>query len=118
MKKLFLGAAACLLASPLLFAQGPPAFEIAAVHASPRRSVPRAMGGGVRTGRFELRNPTMLDLISNAYSVPPEKVVGGPNWLELDRFDVIGKVPAGTTRDQARVMLQTLLADRFKLTVK
>jgi uncharacterized protein (TIGR03435 family) len=119
MKQLVLGIAACVLISPLLFAQSPPpAFEAADVQASPKRSVPQAMGGGVRNGRFELRNATMVDLISNAYSTPVEKIVGGPSWLELDRFDVIGKVPAGTTRDQARVMLQALLADRFKLVVK
>ena len=41
--------------------------------------------------------------------------VTGPNWLETVRFDVIAKVPAGTTKEASRIMLQHLLADRFKL---
>jgi uncharacterized protein (TIGR03435 family) len=77
------------------------------------------MSGGAapRNGRFEIRNATMLDLVRTAYSVEPEKVVGGPNWLGSDRFDVIAKVPAGTTQENARLMLRDLLAKRFSLTV-
>jgi len=59
----------------------------------------------------------MLDLIRTAYGVDPEKVVGGPNWLASDRFDVIAKVPTGVTQEAARTMLQALLAERFGLKV-
>jgi uncharacterized protein (TIGR03435 family) len=57
----------------------------------------------------------MLDLIRTAYGLDPEKVVGGPNWLEMDRFDVFAKVPGGSTAESRRQMLQALLADRFGL---
>jgi uncharacterized protein (TIGR03435 family) len=72
----------------------------------------------LRGGRYELLNATMVDLIRTAYGVPAEKVVGGPNWLEYDRFDVIAKAASNTPQETLRLMLQTLLADRFKLAVK
>ena len=57
----------------------------------------------------------MLDLIRIAYGVDPDKVVGGPSWLELDRFDVDAKAPPSTPPETINLMLQSLLADRFKL---
>ena len=62
-----------------------------------------------------MRQATMLDLVRVAYDLTPDKVLGGPSWLELDRFDVLAKAPAGTTPDDSKLMLQALLADRFKL---
>jgi uncharacterized protein (TIGR03435 family) len=58
-----------------------------------------------------------VDLIKTAYGVDDEKLFGGLNWLETDRFDVIAKVPSSTSAPTVRTMLQNLLADRFKLTV-
>jgi len=107
-----------------LFGQAPEkpqTFELADVHASPPSGFAQLaqMSGGAapRNGRFEIRNATMLDLVRTAYNVEPEKVVGGPNWLASDRFDVIAKAPGGTTQDNARLMLRSLLAERFGLTV-
>jgi uncharacterized protein (TIGR03435 family) len=42
-------------------------------------------------------------------------VQGGPSWLERDRFDVIGKLPPKTSKDDMKLMLRALLAERFKL---
>lgn len=97
-----------------------PAFELADVHVSPPRMVTNApmAGGGIRQGVYVLRNATMVDLIRTAYDVEPEKVVGGPSWLEVDRFDVVARVPDGTTVKTARLMLRGLLADRFALSVR
>jgi uncharacterized protein (TIGR03435 family) len=69
------------------------------------------MGGG----RYQLRGATMLDMITRAYSIEADKVVGGPPWLEYDRFDVLARTPPNTTQETAKSMLQALLADRFKL---
>ena len=60
----------------------------------------------------------MLDLIRIAYGFDPDKVLGGPSWLGMDRFDVIAKVPDDSTPETQKQMLQTLLADRFKLVVR
>jgi len=57
----------------------------------------------------------MLDLIRIAYGVDPDKVVGGPSWLEFDRFDISAKAPPSTPAETINLMLQALLADRFKL---
>src|SRR6185437_10301848 len=40
-----------------------------------------------------------------------------PDWIEQARFDIVAKLPEGTTQDQIPEMLVALLADRFKLTV-
>jgi uncharacterized protein (TIGR03435 family) len=106
----------------------PPAtlsFEAADVHLSPK---PTNQNNGMRgpyTGGsvYALRGATMVDLIAKAFGVDNDKVFGGPNWLEYDRFDLRAKfpgkeTPAKTAPEAAKSMLQTLLADRFKLVVK
>jgi len=42
-----------------------------------------------------------------------------PKWADQDRFDIQARAAAGTnpTKDQMRLMMQSLLADRFKLAV-
>jgi uncharacterized protein (TIGR03435 family) len=92
-------------------------FLAADVHVSPHGTNQFARGGVLRGGRYELRMATMVDLIARAYGVDPELVVGGPNWLELDRFDVFAKTAADATPDDAKIMLRALLAERFKLVV-
>ena len=46
-------------------------------------------------GHYELRNATVVDLIDAAWSVDPVKVVGGPDWLDTDRFDVTADLARG-----------------------
>jgi uncharacterized protein (TIGR03435 family) len=93
------------------------ASPIADIHTSTNLSMPRIQGGVVRSGRYELRQATMLDLIAAAYGVDPDTVFGGPAWLELDRFDVIAKAPPDSSPDAAKAMLQKLLEERFGLAV-
>ena len=57
----------------------------------------------------------MVDLIRFAWNFEGDRILGGPNWLELDRFDVIAKVPPDSSPDAQRSMLQWLLKDRFQL---
>jgi uncharacterized protein (TIGR03435 family) len=57
----------------------------------------------------------MLDLIRMAYGFDADTVHGGPPWLELDRFDIAAKAPPSTSAEELRLMLQSLLTDRFKL---
>jgi uncharacterized protein (TIGR03435 family) len=92
-----------------------PAFQEADVHASAKAGNQFARGPFTSGGRYELRTQTLVDLVSKAYGVDPDKVLGGPNWLEYDRFDVFAKMPPSTSKDTAKLMLQTLLTDRFKL---
>ena len=108
------------LLSALAFGQSTetkPAFEIADVHVSPPTRNPFMRGPLVRRGRYEIRFATMVDLIRTAYGTDAERVLGGPNWLEDGTFDVLAKLPEGATKDTAKPLLQSLLADRFKLAV-
>jgi uncharacterized protein (TIGR03435 family) len=93
-----------------------PAFETADVHGSPQGTTP-VFRTSFRGQRYEVHNASMVDLIRTAYSVEAEKVFGGPSWLEFDRFDVTALAPANTSQDSIKQMLQSLLADRFKLAV-
>jgi len=113
-----------LLCVPLAGQSTPAKFEVADVHPSvPVANGPPAMNTAVRIGvprdgRYEIRRATMVDLVRTAYGVEADKVVGGPRWLEMDRFDVIAKVPANATGDTVKPMLRALLADRFGLVVR
>jgi uncharacterized protein (TIGR03435 family) len=94
-----------------------PTFEVADIHTSAHTTNPFMRGPFNRGGRYELRNATMVDLVLTAYGVDADKVLGGPSWLEMDRFDVIAKAPGNSTAETRKAMLQALLADRFKLVV-
>jgi uncharacterized protein (TIGR03435 family) len=93
-----------------------PTFDIADVHVSTSRA-PAMSGGALRNGVYEVRHATMVELITAAYGIDADKVLGGPSWLEFDRFDVTAKAPLTTSPDNLKLMLQALLADRFKLVV-
>src|SRR5713226_6202747 len=92
-----------------------PKFEVADVHNSAQITQPLVRGPFTSSDRYELRFATMVDLIRIAYNVDPEKVTGGPSWLEMDRFDVLAKPSSGSTAEARRQMLQALLAERFDL---
>jgi uncharacterized protein (TIGR03435 family) len=112
-----------------------PQFAIADVHVSAKDPHHSYGGGQPVNGRFEFHSATMVELIRAAWGIDEDKIVGGPNWIELDRFDVVAKLPAGMTAASAALpemaqdgetrevppylkMLQALLADRFRLVVR
>ena len=90
-------------------------FEMADVHASAPSSK-QPDGGFMPGGRVELRGFSVLALISMAYDVEPSNVLEGPAWLDVDRFDIIAKAPAGvTSEEKLQGMLKILLQERFGL---
>lgn len=93
----------------------PLSFEVASVKASPTRP---AQFRPARPGadRIEWQYITLWYCISYAYDVHSYQM-SGPDWLKSAHFDISAKGPAGTTRDQLREMMRTLLAERFKLQV-
>jgi len=101
------------------------AFEVASVRASvPGRTITQAgdMTASFSPDRFTGKNLRLLDLIDIAYRVQTWQVSGGPNWVDpgnttSDRYDILAKAEHKTNPDELRLMLQTLLADRFKLTL-
>jgi uncharacterized protein (TIGR03435 family) len=110
---------------PRLRAQAPAndpsrAFDVASI--KPNRSGDGATDLGFRQGgRFRAINETLFRLIGEAYAssfpLPRFQVVGGPNWIDSDRFDVEAITDANPSPDQSRLMLRRLLAERFKLVV-
>jgi uncharacterized protein (TIGR03435 family) len=98
-----------------------PKFELADVHVSPTAFwFAQNTGGQIRpglisNGLYIYRDATVLNLIQAAYGITEDMVSGGPSWLKSDLFDVVAKVPAGTTPESLKIMLQSLLADRFAL---
>lgn len=74
------------------------------------------LGPHVDGARAEYRYMALRDLMVLAYKVQPNQI-SGPDWIATQRFDIVAKLPAGTTKDQVNQMLQSLLEERFKMTL-
>jgi len=89
-----------------------PAFEAASV--KPNLSGPGHSGTDRVGGSLQMTNVTLKTCITLAYGVTEPQVLG-PNWLDSERYDIVAKADSKAPRDQFVRMLQSLLADRFKL---
>jgi uncharacterized protein (TIGR03435 family) len=69
-------------------------------------------------GRFVAANIPLRLLIRSTFQLQDDQIVGGPDWLATDRFDIDARAPQapGPPNSQLLDMLRALLADRFKLT--
>ena len=96
-----------------------PTFEVASIRpAAPQTGRTRSLGGvGTKGDRVTATNVTLRQLLQRAYNIRPQQVTG-PSWLDSDRFDIMAKLPEGATNDQVPVMLQNLVIERFKLTLR
>jgi len=96
-------------------------FEVASIKPNRSTTPPRA---GFAPNGFEAVNAVLRQLIELAYNDPTDKVaeiVGGPRWLDTERFDISARGQFMTARDpqrQGKRMLQALLEERFKLRVR
>jgi uncharacterized protein (TIGR03435 family) len=71
-------------------------------------------------GFFSATNFSLSTYIGFAYKLTSHQtgtIQALPKWAKDERFDIEARAPATTTKDEMRVMMQSLLADRFKLTV-
>src|SRR5262249_41586954 len=93
--------------------------EVASIKPTPPANIDKGSmtlflpGGGFRT-----TNATLKSLVALAYGLQDYQVSGGPKWVETDRFDIDAKPNTKVSRDQVLVMIQALLAERFKLMVR
>jgi uncharacterized protein (TIGR03435 family) len=103
----------------------PPTFDVASVRIDNGPFVPGEslrMSGGPGSGdpgRFTCRQYPLRFLITRAYDVLPDQVVG-PAWLQEptgNSVTVSATMPVNTTKEDFLLMLQGLLAERFHLTV-
>lgn len=117
--KLF--ASAMLLGAGFVCAQAEfevaPRFEVASIR--PHPGVVTVSSNNINGATYRGVAITLIDVVEDAYGVPYNQVTGGPGWASSDRFDVEAKAggDAALSWDRARPMLQTLLAQRFKLKV-
>jgi uncharacterized protein (TIGR03435 family) len=70
-----------------------------------------------RGKRFVTEGTTFMDLFKYAYNVNPKQVVGGPEWLRTEKFDVVAdpETEKRPSSDQMKVLVQQLLVERFHL---
>jgi uncharacterized protein (TIGR03435 family) len=93
-----------------------PEFDAAEVRASKppaRRQSLRA----IPSGQLEIQGYTLGELITKAFELTRDRVLGGPKWLDTNRFDVIAKSPDVMSPHALSSMLKALLAQRFKLAI-
>lgn len=68
-----------------------------------------------------MKNFGIMGFIGFGYKLTTAESVAAngqlPKWAKEERFDVEARAPSTTTKDQMRLMMQSLLADRFKLAV-
>ena len=119
----------------VLHAEGPlPAFEVASIrvnHSGDGPSMIVAAGHAAPKDRFMATNITIKALICWAFGgtsvpLPNNEVSGGPSWINSERYDIDAKLDDSQAAAlarlssidqivQLRLMVQSLLADRFKL---
>jgi uncharacterized protein (TIGR03435 family) len=61
---------------------------------------------------------TAATLIQDAYGLSPHQISGGPSWLDDERFCIEAKSSGLAEERQLKLMLRSMLADRFKLVVR
>ncbi|HEX4002139.1 MAG TPA: M56 family metallopeptidase [Candidatus Acidoferrales bacterium] len=100
---------------PPMAADANPSFEVATIKPSKPGQPGKAFL--VRGTEFSTLNTTLSDMIAFAYDVQQKQIVGGPNWISSDKFDIQAKpdTPGSPNTQQVRTMLEKLLADRFQL---
>jgi len=101
------------------FGQAPPAAKLTFEVASVKPAAQGARPDPSREGTFDaesvtFRNAQLIQIIRVAYGVDFDRI-SGPAWLYDEKYDIVAKILPGTTKEQSNVMLQNLLAERFKL---
>ncbi len=98
----------------------PLAFEVATIKLAEPITPAMVQAGKMHAGmsmdaaRVDIGYVSLYDLLATAFKVKPYQVEG-PDWIRVQRFDILAKMPPGATKDDVPVMLQGLLKERFKL---
>jgi uncharacterized protein (TIGR03435 family) len=89
-------------------------FEVASIKPS-KAETASSSGINAGHGRIDAANVTLKRCIMGAYGLGPHQVLGGPDWLDSDRFEITAKAEQPVGVSLLMTMLQALLAERFKL---
>lgn len=103
-----------LLVSVVLCQAQSPAFEAASVKASSGEQVRMRR----EPGRLAITNFSLRAMVRYAYDVQQIQISGGPAWVDSDRWDIVATAGREISEDERRRMLQTLLNERFKMTIR
>ena len=95
-----------------------PSFEVASVKPNTSTGPNQIRVGMPGNGRFNITNMPLAELIRFAYESQPFQLTGGPDWVNSQRFDVTATTDGNPGAGVIRQMLQSLLAERFKLAVR
>jgi uncharacterized protein (TIGR03435 family) len=66
-------------------------------------------------GRFQANATTLKFLLEWAWGIQPSQHSTGPSWMDTDRYDVVAKAEGNASDAQMKLMMRTLLVDRFRL---
>jgi uncharacterized protein (TIGR03435 family) len=122
-KAVLAGVGTVVVVAPILAQSVPlPSFEVTSVKPTSAGPVSVGVWGGaglsfIPGGGFSATNVTLGSVIRLAYGLRDFQTVGGPEWLDTDRFDIQARGPQGAVESEAPRRLQSLLADRFALKV-
>lgn len=100
----------------MMAADANPSFDVATIKPNP--SGGSSMQQLTLNGRdFKTVNSSLGDLIQFAYNVQSKQIVGAPDWIDKDRYDIAATPDqeGAPSLDQLRTMIRKLLADRFQL---
>ena len=99
----------------------PTEFEVASI--KPSAPGARTLGYSVnRSGQFTAQGMVTNGLVTRAFRMRYEQIIGLPKWQDTDHYDIFAKIaipPDGTATSDLEVlapMLRALLVDRFKMT--
>lgn len=92
-----------------------PAFDAVSIKPNTSAGGPSSMR--ITAGRAAMQNVTLKKVMLNAYGIPDDReyAADGPDFLTSERFDIDATFPADTPAPKIREMMQTMLAQRFKL---
>ena len=95
-----------------------PSFDVASIKLHPQ-PITASYDPMTRGSEMVCMACSLRDMITAAYSVRDDQLLGGPNWLTTDHYDLEAKASGDTplTRDRGIAMLQSLLTERFQLKV-
>lgn len=95
-----------------------PEYEVASVKLNTSGTQMVRINGGLGSPRFAATNMSLRMLITFAYNVKNFEISGEKGVIDAGRYDIEARsAVAKPTEEQSRLMLQALLADRFRLTV-
>lgn len=113
-------ACACCVAA-LAQAVDRPVFEVASVRSNrstdqPSSRFPLGPGDAYVPGSlFSAANQPLIAYIRFAFKLSQGELTDLPAWVYDEHFDIAGRATGNPAKDQMRLMMQSLLSDRFQL---